>query len=63
MFNLLKEEICMFINYVYDLLEDQSGEVDEKAVLMVVLVLGTIAGIGVVAARVNGLLNTAAAGM
>ena len=53
----------MFINYVCGLLEDKSGEVDEKAILMVVLVLGTIAGIGVVAARVNGLLNTAAAGM
>jgi hypothetical protein len=53
----------LLINYANKLLNDRSGEVDEKAVLMVVLVLGTIGGVGLVAARVLGLLNDAAAGL
>ncbi len=51
------------VNCANSLLNDKSGEVDEKAVLMVVLVLGTIGGLSVVAARVLGLLNDAAAGL
>ena len=49
--------------YTSALLKDCRGEVDEKAVLIVVLVLGTIGGIGAVAAKVLGLLNTAASGL
>ncbi|MBT7188750.1 MAG: hypothetical protein HN916_01020 [Anaerolineae bacterium] len=51
------------INLGNNLLNDKSGEVDEKAVLMVVLVLGTLGGVGLVAARVTGLLDSAAAGL
>lgn len=51
------------VNYANSLLNDKSGEVDEKAVLMVVLVLGTIGGVGLVAARILGLLNDAATGL
>ena len=50
-------------NYADRLLNDKRGEVDEKAVLMVVLVLGTLAGVGLVAGAVNGLLGDAAAGL
>ena len=51
------------INYADKLLNDKSGEVDEKAVLMVVLVLGTIGGVGLVADAVFGLLGDAASGL
>jgi hypothetical protein len=53
----------LLINYANRLLQDKSGEVDEKAVLMVVLVLGTLGGVSLVAARVLGLLNDAASGL
>jgi hypothetical protein len=53
----------LLINYANRLLKDRSGEVDEKAVLMVVLVLGTLGGVSLVAARVLGLLNDAASGL
>ena len=53
----------LFINYADALLNDKRGEVDKKAVLMVVLVLGTIGGVSLVAARIFGLLNDAAAGL
>ena len=48
---------------ISEFLLDKRGEVDEKAVLMVVLVLGTIGGVSLVAAKVFGLLNTAAEGL
>ena len=51
------------VNYANRLMEDKNGEVDEKAVLMVVLVLGTLAGVGLVAGAVNGLLGDAASGL
>jgi hypothetical protein len=51
------------VNLANRLMEDKRGEVDEKAVLMVVLVLGTLAGVGLVAGAVNGLLGDAAAGL
>jgi len=53
----------LLVNYANALLNDKSGEVDEKAVLMVVLVLGTIGGVSLVAAKVFGLLNDAASGL
>ena len=53
----------LLINYANRLLKDKSGEVDEKAVLMVVLVLGTLGGVSLVAAKVMGLLNSAASGL
>ena len=51
------------VNAMYTFMVERDGEVDEKAVLMVILVLGTIAGVGVVAAAINGLLNDAASGL
>ncbi len=53
----------LFVNYANRLLEDRRGEVDEKAALMVVLVLGTLGGVSLVAARIMGLLNDAASGL
>ena len=53
----------LLVNFANYLLNDKRGEVDEKAVLMVVLVLGTLAGVGVVATAVNNLLNDAAGGL
>lgn len=53
----------LFVNYANKLLNDKSGEVDEKAVLMVILVLGTIGGVSLVASEVLGLLNDAASGL
>lgn len=46
-----------------DFLRDKSAEIDEKAVLIVVLVLGAMAGVEAVTGAITGLLNSAAAGL
>ena len=44
-------------------LSDRKAEIDEKSVLMVVLVLGALTGVGIVTGAINDLFNKAAAGL
>ena len=50
-------------NILTDFIIDQKAEIDEKAVLIVVLVLGAMAGVETVTGAISGLLNSAAAGL
>ena len=44
-------------------IRDDAGEIDEKAVLIVVLVLGAMAGVETVTGAISSLLTSAAAGL
>ncbi len=50
-------------NTLADFISDKSAEIDEKAVLIVVLVLGAMAGVETVTGAISGLLTSAAAGL
>ena len=57
-FPLLKAQISLS-----GFITDGAGEIDEKAVLIVVLVLGAMAGVEAVTGAISGLLTSAAAGL
>ena len=57
-FPLLKAQIS-FSGFI----RDDAGEIDEKAVLIVVLVLGAMAGVETVTGAISSLLTSAAAGL
>ena len=57
-FPLLKAQISL-----RGFIRDEDGEIDEKAVLIVVLVLGAMAGVETVTGAISSLLTSAAAGL
>ena len=57
-FPLLKAQISLSV-----FIRDEAGEIDEKAVLIVVLVLGAMAGVETVTGAISSLLTSAAAGL